>query len=138
LVQQHDFEIPHCPGALHANADALSHRPYKLPILTVSACDVPGVQTSQVKELKCCDPDLADLINYLESVTLPDKNKLARSLLLTIDDYFLSDNGLLFHLWTPRKTCHTTTYQQLVIPAALRYEVLTWGHDDLQQVTLAQ
>ena len=130
LVQQHDFEIRHRPGISHANADALSRRPYKLPIQTVSAYDVPGVQTSRVKELQRRDPDLADLINYLESATLPDKDKLARSLLLTIDDYFLSDDGLLFHLWTPRKTRHTTTYQQLVIPAALRYEVLTWGHDD--------
>ena len=83
-----------------------------------------------MKELQRRDPDPADLINYLESATLPDDDKLARSLLLTIDDYFLSDDGLLFHLCTPRKTHHTTTYQQLVIPAALRYEVLTWGHDD--------
>ena len=72
LVQQHDFEIRHPPGASHANADALSRCPYKLPIPTVSAYDVPGVQTSQVKELKCRDPDLADLLNYLESATLPD------------------------------------------------------------------
>jgi len=130
LVQQHDFEIRHRPGTSHANADALSRRLYKLPIPTVSAYDVPGVQTSRVKELQHRDPDLADLINYLESATLPDKDKLARSLLLTIDDYVLSDDGLLFHLWTPRKTHHTTTCQQLVIPAALRYQVLTWGHDD--------
>ena len=31
LVQQHDFEIRHRPGTLHANADALSRRPYKSP-----------------------------------------------------------------------------------------------------------
>ena len=103
LVQQHDFEIRHRPGTSHANADALSRRLYKLPIPTVSAYDVPGVQTSRVKELQHRDPDLADLINYLESATLPDKDKLARSLLLTIDDYFLSDDGLLFHLWTHGK-----------------------------------
>jgi len=61
LVQQHDFEIRHCPGTSHANADALSRRPYKLPIPTVSAYDVPGVQTSRVNELQHRDPDLADL-----------------------------------------------------------------------------
>ena len=130
LVQQHDFEIRQRPGASHANVDALLRRLYTLPMPPISAHVVPGVQTSRVKELQRRDPDLADLIDYLESINLPDKDKLARSLLLTIDEYYLSDDGLLFHLWTPRRSRHITTYQQLVIPAALRYEVLTWAHDD--------
>ena len=130
LIQQHDFEIRHRPGASHGNADALSRRPYNFKSPPISAYDVPGVQTSRVRELQRRDPDLADLILYLESSTLPDKDSVARSLLLTIDDYFLSEDGLLFHLWTPRGPRHTSTYQQLVIPTALRYEILTWGHDD--------
>ena len=76
------------------------------------------------------DPDLADLIQYLESSKPSDKDGIARSLLLNIDDYFLSEDGLLFHLWTPKGRRRTTTHQQLVIPAALRYEILKWGHDD--------
>ena len=130
LIQQHDFEIRHRPGASHGNADALSRRPYNFKSPPISAYDVPGVQTSRVRELQRPDPDLADLILYLESSTLPDKDRVARSLLLTIDDYFLSGDGLLFHLWTPRGPRHTSTYEQLVIPTALCYEILTWGHDD--------
>ena len=130
LIQQHDFEIRHRPGASHANADALSRRPYTLPPPSISAYDTPGVQIARVRELQHRDPDLADLIAYLETSKLPHDNASARSLLLTIDDYFLSSDGLLFHLWTPTGSRRKTTYQQLVIPAALRYEILSWGHDD--------
>jgi len=130
LVQQYDFEIQHRPGAAHGNADALSRRTYNISPPSISAYDVPGVQVERVRDLQHRDPDLADLIQYLESSHLPTKNSIARSLLLTIDDYFLNEDGLLFHLWTPKGPRRTTTYQQLVIPAALRYEILTWGHDD--------
>ena len=75
------------------------------------------------------DSDLADLIEYLVITRLPDKDSIARSLSLTIDDYSLSEDGLLFHIWTPRGHRRAITYQQLVIPTALRYEVLTWAHD---------
>lgn len=130
LIQQHDFEIRHRPGANHANADALSRRSYKLPSITVSANDIPGVQTTRIHDLQRRDPDLADMIAYLESYKLPHNDQQARSLLLTIDDYFLDEDGLLYHLWTPTRPKHKTIYQQLVIPTALRYEILTWGHDD--------
>ena len=70
------------------------------------------------------------MITYLESSQLPHNDQQARSLLLTIDDYFLDEDGLLYHLWTPIRSKHKTIYQQLVIPTALRYEILTWGHDD--------
>ena len=119
LVQQYDFEICHRPGAAHANADALSRRPYTLPSPSISAYDVPGVQTSRVHDLQRRDPDLFYLVQYLETWKLPDHNDTARSLLLTVDDYFLNEDGLLFHLWTPKDRRRSTTYQQLVIPTAL-------------------
>lgn len=130
LVQQYDFEIQHRPGTAHANADALSHRPYNLPPPSISAYDVPGVQTSRVRELQRRDPDLSDLIRYLANSNLPENNSNARSLLLSVDDYFLSEDGLLFHLWTPKDYRRATTHQQLVVPTTLRYELLVWAHDD--------
>ena len=130
LVQQHDFEIRHRPGASHANADALSRRPYKLTAPNISAYDIPGVQTSRIHELQRCDPDLADLISYLETASLPHNNATARYMLLMVDDYFLDSDGLLFHLWTPSGSRRQTTYHQFVVPDALRYEILIWGHDD--------
>ena len=130
LLQQYDSEIKHRPRTANANADALSRRPYSTPSPSLSALDAPGVQVSRVRELQRNDPDLSDLIVYLETSKLPDHNGPARSLLLIIDDYFLSDEGLLFHLWTPQGRRRATTYQQLVIPPSLRYELLVWAHDD--------
>ena len=130
LVQQYDFEIRHRPGAAHANADTLSRRPYTLPSPSISAYDVPGVQTPRVRDLQCRDPDLSDLVRYLETWKLPDHNNTAHSLLLKVDDYFLNEDGLLFHLWFPKDHRRSTTYQQLVIPTTLRYELLMWAHDN--------
>ena len=124
------FDIRHRPGAAYANADALSRRPYTLPSPSISAYDVPGVQTSRVRDFQRRDPDLSDLVQCLETWKLPDHNDTARSLLLTVDDYFLNEDGLLFHLWTPKERRRSATYQQLVIPTALRYELLVWVHDD--------
>ncbi|XP_044178256.1 uncharacterized protein LOC122960249 [Acropora millepora] len=114
----------------HGNADALSRRSYDLPVPTLSAYDIPGVPTARIRDAQRRDPDLADLISYLENWTLPADNGSARRLLLTVDDYFLSPDGLLFHLWTPPAHRRPSTVQQLVIPTAMRYEILTWGHDD--------
>ena len=99
LVQQYDFEIRNHPGAAHANADTLSRRPYTLPSPSIPAYDVPGIQTPRVCDLQRHDPDLSDLVQYLETWKLPDHNDTARSLLSTVDDYFLNEDGLLFHLW---------------------------------------
>ena len=126
LLQQYDFEIKHCPGTANANADALSRLPYAMTLPSISAFDAPGVQVSRVRELQRKDPDLSALTVYLESSKLSNQGGPARSLLLTKDDYFLSNNGFLFHFWTPQ----ATTYQQLVIPPSLRYELLVWAHDD--------
>ena len=83
LVQQYDFEIRHRPGAAHANANALSRRLYTFTSLSITAYDVPGVQTPRVCDLQRRDPDLSDLVQYLEIWKLPDHNDTARSLLLT-------------------------------------------------------
>lgn len=130
LVQQYDFDMQHGPGIVRGNADALSRRPYAPPSPTISAFDVPGVQIERVRDFQRRDQDLADLIQYLESSKLSDKYSIARSLLLTINDYFLSEDGRLFHLWTPKGRRRTTTHQQLVIPAALRCST-PWYNEDL-------
>ena len=129
-IQQQDFEICHRPGTQHGNAVALSRRSYELPVPTVSAYDILGDPTARIRDAQRRDPDLADLISYLETWTLRTDDGSARCLLLTVDDYFLSPDGLLFHLWTPPAHRRPSTIQQLVIPTAMRYEILTWGHDD--------
>ena len=86
-------------------------------------------QTDRIHELQRRDPSLADIIDYLEHDTLPSNNQSAKTLLHTIDDYYLDWDGLLCHIWTPGKGRLTTPCSQLVVPAALRHEILLSVHD---------
>ena len=101
--------------------------PVSLPVTPIADC-VPSVQHLHL--LQCQDKDLSDIIQYLEFSTLPICDNKARSLLLTIDLYYLDKNGILCHLWTPGKHRAQTLVTQVVIPAFLRHEILVACHDD--------
>ena len=96
----------------------------------MAAIDIPGLQTERIRNLQRRDADLSDTIAYLEDKTLPAKGSSARALLLCVDNYFLDKDGILCHIWVPNKRHPRGMYTQLVVPAALRQEVLTAGHDD--------
>lgn len=55
-----------------------------------------SLMTADVIQKQHSDPDLADLIKYLENGTHPDLQKSARHILLKQSDYVLID-GMLFH-----------------------------------------
>ena len=67
-----------------ANADALSRRPY-----SIAALDSHGLQTEQIKQHQHCDPELADILRYLQTQQLVEDDKKAQALLLIIDDCYL-------------------------------------------------
>ena len=69
LLQQHDFDIVHRPGKIHGNAGSLSRRPF-------DTCDLSSLQNenSQVartREMQRRDPDLSQMIDFIESDVLP-------------------------------------------------------------------
>lgn len=133
-LQEYDFEIVHRSGASNGNADALSRRSYHEHIAGIVSQEstLPLTRTlEQVKQLQKRDPDLGDLITYLETDKLPAQNNRARPLMLIQDQFYLDDNGLLFHIWMPSQPVRHAICYQLVIPQALRFEVLLWGHDDV-------
>jgi len=126
VLQQYDFEIKHRAGKNNGNADALSRRPYQ-PIL--AALDCPGVQTDKIRELQRRDPPLADIIEYLETERLPEGAAATKTLLNSIEDYFLDQEGILCHIYIPKNRRVATPKTQLVVPAPLRQEILIGGHD---------
>ena len=111
---------------LNGNADAISRRP-KPPL---AALDTPGPQLQRIHDLQRRDPDLSDIIRYLETEELPTNTSLAQKLFHQIDDCYLDDHGLLCHLWTPTGRRRRNVRAQLFIPAALKHEILLAGHDD--------
>ena len=107
-LQQYDFDIVYRPGPSNNNADALSRRSYSST--TVSGLSPPMASIRhpcpappQLTKLQREDLDLFAIIEYLECSLLPDDNNKARTLLLTVDSYYLDENGILCHLWTPSK-----------------------------------
>ena len=126
LPQQYDFEIIHRASVSNGNADALSRRSYDT---IVAAIDNPGVQVDRVRYLQQQDPALADIIDHLEYEVLPTSNKSAKTLLHTIEQYYLDPDGLLCHVFIPGSRRNPTPRSQLVIPTALRHKVLLQAHD---------
>ena len=89
-------------------------------------------EPSSVKLLQRKDPQVAEMIHYLEEGTLPKDDKAARRLILEAQDHVLCD-GVLFHLFYPRGKGHRSerTTKQLVVPHTLRDDVLLSYHDSL-------
>ena len=130
LIQQYDFTIVYKAGKLNSDADALSRRSYAT-IPTLNAYDLAGVPIERICQLQQDDAELADLIAYLETSELPTNQNRARSFLLQGDKFYLDENGQLFCLWTPSKRRRYDVCSQLVIPEALKHEILIWAHDDI-------
>ena len=80
LIQQFDFDIVHRPGVVNGNADALSRRPYGT--YSLNALESLGFRAQKIFDFQRCDPNLADLIDYLECERLPQDNTRAKCVLL--------------------------------------------------------
>eukprot|EP00794_Sanderia_malayensis_P010600 gene10600-biopygen7736 len=139
-LQQYDFEIIHRAGTANANADALSRRTYSLDALTsdvihphslpLTVVDQSCPSIEQLYQFQRQDNNLYDIIRYLVSKELPSNDLKARSILLTIDWYFINEHGILCHLWTPGGRRVKSLVPQVVIPASLRHDILVSCHDD--------
>ena len=75
------------------------------------------------------DPELGEIIDFLENDVLPLNEKSARRLLLTSETFYIGKGGLLYHLDQNRKRNNHDAFSQLVIPQALKFEVLSNVHD---------
>ena len=108
FIQQFDFGIKHRPGITNGNADGLSRRPYNItslaalnPILSFSIEDIVEMQKK--------DSDLAPMITYLATKTLPNNEKLSRFILYQHEYLYLDENGLLYHVWSHTGRITTAT-----------------------------
>ena len=81
LIQQFDFNIKHRPGITNGNADGLSCRLYNVTSLAAlnSILSFPVENIVEMQKKK--DSDLAPMITYLATKTLPNDEKLSRFIL---------------------------------------------------------
>ena len=137
FLQQFNFEILHRSGNKHQNADALSRREYTPVTISslkmdeeASPFQIINSSVLRIIKLQGKDKDLKSIINYLKNDILPESNTDARKLLLTIENYFLDDNGVLYHILHSHLSPTQQLVEQLVIPESLKTEVLTACHDE--------
>ena len=89
-----------------------------------------NIDLDKIKRGQQNDSFSKPIIDYLESDVLPEDNKLARRLLLEVNQYFVH-NGILYHVWhTPRnRRIPERNIVQLYIPSPYIDTVLHHCHD---------
>ena len=132
LLQQYDFEIVHCPGKIHGNADALSRLPYVSRDFNSLQKEEP--QVAKTQGLQRRDLDVIEIIDYLESDVLLSDDRTARKILLTSDSFYIGRDGLLYHLGGNQKCNSWDSFPQLVVPPMLRFEILSNMHEHVSGV----
>jgi hypothetical protein len=82
------------------------------------------------KTINTC-PDFAPFYSYLSDGTLPSDDQQARRIILEAQ-HFVLDNGILYHLYTPRTKRLDRAYaivKQLCVPTQFRPEIAYGSHD---------
>ena len=130
-LQQYSFDIQHRSGKSHGNADGLSRRSYDNPLASLNFIDAPGPRFDDVKNLQRQDPELRDTITYLENNVLPENARVSRAVLSSIHDFFLDEHGLLCRIYIPSGRRVKVPRKTVVVPQALKGEILTLMHDDV-------
>uniref|UniRef100_A0A7M5WLR4 Uncharacterized protein n=1 Tax=Clytia hemisphaerica TaxID=252671 RepID=A0A7M5WLR4_9CNID len=75
------------------------------------------------------DPQLLGKMEYLADKVLPEDSKEKKEILRDIDNYLI-DNGVLYHVFSPRIATTEGTWKQLVIPKKYRAQILQLNHDE--------
>ena len=125
LLQQYNFEIIHCPGCQNGNADALSRRPYPT---NLNALQQSEPETDKIREKQRKDPELSEMIDYVQNDIFPSKDAKARRILLIGDSLYTSQDSLLCHLDRSQKRA-CDSFSQLVVPQSMKYEILSNVHN---------
>lgn len=132
-IQEYQYSITHRPGRLHTNADALS-RPPIVHAITIAALTDLGkriVEPSHIREVQYNDPQLRAWIDYKRDGILPQDPLIARRIVAEAESFDFDEQGVLVRIWWPSdKRVRQDTRAQVVIPYALRQNVLTACHDD--------
>eukprot|EP00117_Sycon_ciliatum_P011053 scpid10434/ scgid12689/ Retrovirus-related Pol polyprotein from transposon 412; Protease; Reverse transcriptase; Endonuclease len=126
-----DYNIVHRPGTKHANADALSHLP-AVCVSVVTAQECAAGAAPDMLSLQSADRDISAVLNWLSTTTPlrgdPALQTASPSLLKLwqqIDRLVIKDGLLVRRYDTTAEPIH-----QLIVPSAIRQDILTALHTD--------
>ena len=129
-----ELDIQYKPGRANSNADALSRSPLlgaqeavnspgeeEAQVATVSA-DLESMESANTRQLQQQDPELAEIICFIEEDKIPDDDKRARKLALQRSSFALLE-GVLHYVDPARRD-----RPRLAVPSELRKELMQETH----------
>ena len=147
-LSEYDFEVLHRPGKKHTNADSLSRMPCsqcRLPpeednedqgcVLAVTDSWMPSWTHEELAAYQRQDPDLKQVIKWLETKTLPKvfpKNASSHvKALWSQCHHLVMQNKILYRQWEDVQGRGLNKTLQLVLPSSLVPAVLEGLHSSL-------
>eukprot|EP00731_Ephydatia_muelleri_P011498 Em0006g392a len=146
-LSEYDFEVLHRPGKKHTNADSLSRMPCsqcRLPpednedqgcVLAVTDSWMPSWTHEELAAHQRQDPDLKQVIKWLETKTLPKvfpKNASSHvKALWSQCHHLVMQNKILYRQWEDVQGRGLNKTLQLVLPSSLVPAVLEGLHSSL-------
>ncbi|MFN4050366.1 MAG: DDE-type integrase/transposase/recombinase, partial [Acinetobacter pittii] len=126
----------HRAGTIHGDADALSRhplqegtRPTKDIVLALDDAETPPWK-GRVKDAQAADPWLQACRHYMDERVLPQDERLARRVLLSVP-HMVDHDGILHHAPGRRLSAARSGDDgaRVLVPASMRPEVLAAYHD---------
>ena len=127
LLQQYDFDDIHCPGCQNGNTDALLR--CTDPNANLSTLQESDPNIDEIREKQQRDPDLSELIDYIQDEILPRNDARARRILLRGDSFYIGQDDLSYHLDRNQTRSTRDMFSQLVVPQLMKYEILSSVHN---------
>ena len=86
-------------------------------------------EIEKIREKQRKDPELSEIMDYIQHDSLPSNDAKARRILLRSDCFYISQDGLLYHLDRSQKRSARDSFSQLVVPQSMKYEILSNVHN---------
>ena len=105
--------------------------PTRYPAFHQSQVQNTKLTRERLCEMQRKDPNLERIISYLENGKLPEQSSKARETVALSNDFEISMDGILYHLWsTNSKKRRQEVKRQIVVPRCLIDEILFACLDD--------
>jgi hypothetical protein len=120
LLSEYDMEILHRPGKEHANADAMTRSPFVITVKRDHFDKEEHADKVDIRKQQLADPELADIIRFLECGLVPDDEKRAKWVVAMANQMDIIE-GCLHHFWWPQDGVQRRDRSrvQLVVPPGL-------------------
>lgn len=150
LLSEFEYQVIHCPGAQHTNADSLSRRPCPqcgmstsietvaesntttTTMVTVESCLLPTWSIEVISDVQNADADIKQVAQWLKSNSIP--NQCPKEVSPNVQTLWnqrkqlVLENGTFYRKW---KDIPGGGFHPIVLPVKLAPDILSGLHDSL-------